>query len=243
MAAQTTVNAEGKQVTTVELFVAGISKAYRINLSLNGRGFTNNYELPANELWTPIFWDNAKFITEAGLVDSANFVAQANLDGVLDDAIWTEEVLAKSHTTTANGATITMVGVSSDYGIHMAFTVNHRKALTEHCQQDGTAWWHYMGPEVRLGGVAWRQIAFTAWNNTVFNCGMGYTSSTNEDGSYTTVFEIFVPYDFIGATGNRVAVAVGGVYETGFSHLWGTADWPGKATHFVTPNGIVVGAQ
>ena len=245
MAAQTTVNAEGKQVTTVELFVAGISKAYRINLSLNGRGFTNNYELPPNELWTPVFWniEDAKFITEEGLVNSADFVAQANLDGVLDDAIWTEEVLAKSHTTIANGATITMVGVSSDYGVHMAFTVNHRKALTEHCQQDGNAWWHYMGPEVRLGGVVWRQIAFGAWNNTMINCNMGYTSSTNEDGSYTTVFEIFVPYDFIGATGNRVALAVGGVYETGFSHLWGTVDWPGKATHFVTPNGIVVGAQ
>ena len=243
MAAVTTPNDEGKLVTTVELFVAGVSKAYRINLSLNGRGFTNNYELTPDKLWTPVFWDNAKFITEEGLVDSANFVAQANLDGILDDAIWTEEVLAKSHTTTANGATITMVGVSSDYGIHMAFTVNHRRALTEHCKQDGTQWWHYMGPEVRLGGVAWRQIAFTAWNNTVFNCGMGYTSSTNEDGSYTTVFEIFVPYDFIGATGNRVALAVGGVYETGFCHLWGTSDWPGKATHFVTPNGIVVGAQ
>ena len=238
MAAQTTVNAEGKQVTTVELFVAGISKAYRINLSMNGNNFTGF-------AWTNLFWniEDAKFITEEGLVNSANFVAQANLDGVLDDAIWTEEVLAKSHTTTANGATITMVGVSSDYGIHMAFTVNHRKALTEHCQQGGGEWWHYMGPEVRLGGVAWRQIAFGAWNNTMINCNMGYTSSTNEDGSYTTVFEIFVPYDFIGATGNRVAVAVGGVYETGFSHLWGTADWPGKATHFVTPNGIVVGAQ
>ena len=238
MAAQTTVNAEGKQVTTVELFVAGISKAYRINLSMNGNNFTGF-------VWTNLFWnvEDAKFITEEGLVDSANFVAQANLDGILDDAIWTEEVLAKSHTTTANGATITMVGVSSDYGVHMAFTVNHRKALTEHCQQGGGEWWHYMGPEVRLGGVAWRQIAFGAWNNTMINCGMGYTSSTNEDGSYTTVFEIFVPYDFIGATGNRVALAVGGVYETGFSHLWGTSDWPGKATHFVTPNGIVVGAQ
>ena len=236
MAAVTTTNEDGKQVTTIELFVAGVAKAYRINLSMNGLGLTNF-------AWNPVFWDaDCRYMTSEGLVRTAHFGAQAGLDGVLDDAIWTEEVLAKAHTTTANGATLTMVGVSGDYGVHMAFTVKHSKALDVACQGDGTQWWNFMGPEVRLGGTAWRQIAFGAWNNTAINCSMGYTSSANGDGTYTTVFEVFVPYEFVGASGNRVALAVGGVFETGFRHLWGDNDWPGKATHFVTPNGIVVGA-
>jgi hypothetical protein len=73
---------------------------------------------------------------------------------------------------------------------------------------------------------------------------MGYTSSTNEDGSYTTVYEIFVPYFVFQGSGHRVAVVVGGIFETGFTRLWGATDWTGRTTnhnsHYITPNGIIV---
>ena len=236
-AAMITTGEEGNYTTTIELYAAGVAKVYKVFVGINGTGFNG---------WQPLGRD--VYITPNGVsLDAPVYAAQANLDGVLDDAIWTEEVLAKSHTANANGAEVTMVGVSSDYGVHMAFTVKHRKALTEHCQVDGTAWWHYMGPEVRLGGVHYNQIAFTAWNNTAINCSMGYTSSTNEDGTYTTVFEVFVPYHVFQGSGHRVAVVVGGVYETGFTRLWGSYEWTSKTfdqtTHYITPNGIIVAEQ
>ena len=231
-AAYVTKEVDGKYVTTVELYAAGIAHVYKFFVGINGDGF-NGWQCLPSDVW----------VTPSGIVDTAPaYVAEANLDGKLDDAIWTEEVLSKVHTTSANGATISMVGVSSKYGVHMAFTVKHSKALDQHCQQDGTQWWHYMGPEVRLGGMHGPQIAFGAWNHTAINCSMGYTSVTNGDGTYTTVFEVFVPYYVFQGSGYRVSVAVGGVYETGFKHLWNNNDWPGKSTHYITPNGIIEGA-
>lgn len=232
-AAVTTTNEEGKQVTKLELFVAGAAKAYRFQVGMNGAGFGG---------WQSLCWDgNVRFVTNEGLVAGVSFDSQIVTDGILDDAAWTDDIKAKAHTATANGAEITMIGFSGDYGVHMAFTVKHTRPLLEACQDDGSAWWNYMGPEVRLGGCHDRQIAFTAWNNTAINCVMGYATAQNEDGTYTTTFEIFVSYEFIGAGGAKVAVAVGGVYESEFKHLWNDSDWGGKATHFVTPNGIVVG--
>ena len=236
-AAMVTTGEEGNYTTTIELYAAGVAKVYKVFVGINGTGFNG---------WQPLGRD--VYITPNGVaLEAPAYLAQANLDGILDDAIWTEEVLAKAHTTTANGATVTMVGVSSDYGVHMAFTVKHSKALDAACQGDGTAWWNFMGPEVRLGGIHYNQIAFTAWNNTAINCSMGYTSSTNEDGTYTTVYEIFVPYHVFQGSGHRVAVVVGGVFETGFTRLWGAYDWASRTfdqtTHYITPNGIIVAEQ
>ena len=236
-AAMITTGEEGDYTTTIELYAAGVAKVYKVFVGINGTGFNG---------WQPLGTD--VYITPNGVsLEAPTYAAQANLDGILDDAIWTEEVLAKAHTATANGATVTMVGVSSDYGVHMAFTVKHAKALDQACQGDGTQWWNFMGPEVRLGGVHYQQIACGAWGNTAINCLMGYTSSTNEDGSYTTVYEIFVPYFVFQGSGHRVAVVVGGVFETGFTRLWGAYDWTSRTfdqtTHYITPNGIIVAEQ
>ncbi len=231
-AAYVNTGSEGDYTTTVELYAAGVAHVYEFFVGINGDGF-NGWQCLPSDVW----------VTPDGIVDTIPaYVADANLDGVLNDAIWTEEVLSKVYTTDANGAQISMVGVSGNYGVHLGFTIKHSKALNHVIQGNGDEWWNFMGPEIRLGGMKDTQIAVTTWNNTAINCSMGYTSVENGDGTYTTLFEVFVPYHIFQGAGHRVSVAVGGVFETGFKHLWNNNDWPGKSTHYITPNGIIEGA-
>ena len=238
-AAMVTSGEEGNYTTTIELYAAGVSKSYKFFVGVNGDGFNG---------WLCL--DTDMYITPEGLVaNSPVYAADVTLDGKLDDAAWTAERLAKSYTTIANGAEVTMVGFSGNYGVHLAFTIKHNRPLNEHCQGDGTQWWNYMGPEVRLGGFHYNQITCGAWNNYTQFCQFGYTNVANNGGewAYTTVYEMFVPYYEFNGGGHRTSLVVGGVFENGFTRLWGATDWTQNnndhTTHYVTAEGIVVSEQ
>ncbi len=231
-AAVTTTNSEGKQVTTVELFKNGNLSEYRFQTGMAGEGFGG---------WQALVWDNnQKYITADGLTSTSSLASEVALDGNLNDAIWTSDVLAKSYNANANGADVTMVGVSGNHGVYLAFTVKHSRPLMEACQGAGDAWWNFMGPEIRIGNYRHNlnQIAVTAWNNSCLGGSvMGYSSVDNGDGTYTTVYEIFISYGFAHSDNTEyIELSVGGVFETGFTALWGGV-W--GTTHYITSNGIV----
>ncbi len=238
-AAMISTGEEGSYTTTIELFAAGVAKIYKVFVGINGTGFVEWQCLPADVFFTP-----DGIVTEA-----PTYLPSANIDGVLDDAIWTEEVLSKSHTTTVNGATVTMVGVSADYGVHMGFTVIHKNPLTQQGHSDGSQWWHYLNLELRLGGMHAdaNQVIFGVKDNTMSRCTMAYVSTDNGDGTYTTVFEVFAPYWVYQGGGHRVPIIVGGVVDGDFARLWGANAWTNNVhdhnTHYVTPNGIIVAEQ
>ena len=227
-AEMTTSGEEGNYTTTVELYAAGVAKAYELEFGINGDGFSRDW-LFSNRLW----------ITPTGVQETGpDFVSDAVLDGVLNDAIYSEAVKASAISTLANGANVEVIGVSGSYGVHFGVTVKHNRPITQQCKEDGSQWWHYMGIEFRLGGRD-IQVATTTWNNTAINCSMGYTNVDNGDGTYTTVYEIFVPYWVYGGAG-KTAFVMGGVFETDFAHLFGNNGWGnGLITHYVTENGIV----
>lgn len=235
-AAAKTVVADGKNVTTVELFIAGGgSDSYKVRVGMAGNGFGG---------WQGLLWDGDSriYVTPAGAYESdpLDSLMASNgivLDGEFDDSVWTESVRTKTYTTTANGATVSVMGVNSKCGVLLGFTITHRKPITENCQNDGTAWWHYMGPEIRLAGYG-TQIAATCWNDTALNCKFGHKTVQNDDGGYTTTFEILVPYyTLLRDASNKISLSMGGVFESGFVYLWGSGDW--KVTHYVTIDGIV----
>lgn len=238
-AAMISTGEEGSYTTTIELFAAGVAKIYKVFVGINGTGFNEWQCIPTDVFFTP-----DGIVTEA-----PTYLPSANIDGIFDDAIWTEEVLSKSHTTTVNGATVTMVGVSADYGVHMGFTVIHKNPLTQQGHSDGSQWWHYLNLELRLGGMHAdaNQVIFGVKDNTMSRCTMAYVSTDNGDGTYTTVFEVFAPYWVYQGGGHRVPIVVGGVVDGDFARLWGASAWTNNVhdhnTHYVTPNGIIVAEQ
>ena len=238
-AAMISTGEEGSYTTTIELFAAGVAKIYKVFVGINGTGFDSWQCIPTDVFFTP----------EGIVAEAPTYLPSANIDGIFDDAIWTEEVLSKSHTTTVNGATVTMVGVSADYGVHMGFTVIHKNPLTQQGHSDGSQWWHYLNLELRLGGMHAdaNQVIFGVKDNTMSRCTMAYLSTDNGDGTYTTVFEVFAPYWVYQGGGHRVPIIVGGVVDGDFARLWGANAWTNnvhdQSTHYVTPNGIIVAEQ
>jgi len=238
-AAMISTGEEGSYTTTIELFAAGVANIYKVFVGINGTGFNGWQCIPTDVFFTP----------EGIVTEAPTYLPSANIDGIFDDAIWTEEVLSKSHTTTVNGATVTMVGVSADYGVHMGFTVIHKNPLTQQGHSDGSQWWHYLNLELRLGGMHAdaNQVIFGVKDNTMSRCTMAYVSTDNGDGTYTTVFEVFAPYWVYQGGGHRVPIIVGGVVDGDFARLWGANAWTNNAhdhnTHYVTPNGIIVAEQ
>lgn len=95
-----------------------------------------------------------------------------------------------------------------------------------------------MGPEIRLASLNDKQICATTWNNYSQLCMFGHKTVDNGDGRFKTTFEMLVDYGELGCVSyNRIALSMAGVFESGFSMLFGANNW--SVTHFVTANGIV----
>ncbi|MBQ7407724.1 MAG: hypothetical protein IJW13_00395 [Clostridia bacterium] len=220
--AMKTVEQEGRLVSTVELFMPSNLQAFYLQFGIAGAGFGG---------WQSLVWDANNLEMTA---DGAVGIIQT-LDGVLTEAEgFTAEVLANAHTTTANGATVTLVGRTGIYGVHLGFTIVHTKGIYEACQEDGTQWWHFIGTEVRVNGLD-VQIATTPWNNHAIKCYSGFTTVDNADGTHTTTIEMVV-FPF-GDPAGDVSLSVAGIFEKGFIFLYGSDGWATPLK--VTANGIV----
>ncbi len=234
--ATVTTQADGKNVTTIEAFIAGAkADRFRLQMGCNGNGFGG---------WQSLIWDsNIAYVTKDGVTrdNALGDIATAagiTLDGEFGDSVWTQGVKDKTYTATANGAEISVMGVNTSAGVLLGVTVVHTKPVTEHCQGDGTQWWNYMGPEIRLASLNDKQICATTWNNYSQLCMFGHKTVDNGDGRFKTTFEMLVDYGELGCVSyNRIALSMAGVFESGFSMLFGANNW--SVTHFVTANGIV----
>ena len=213
--------------TNVEYYIPYIKTEACFNFGINGNGFGG---------WQALAWDNSDvYVTANGVSNGA-----LTYDGEFNEAIWTNDVLSKTFTATADGANVTFAGVRTAYGVALAVTFKHNKAITEHTQGNGNGCWDYMGPEFRFNGNIASQFAVTTWGNTTQN-GMRFGAKTveNEEGSdykYTTTYEITCSSPVIGTT-EKVSVQFAGVYENGFRWLFNDGAW-GNWTHYITTTGM-----
>ena len=164
------------------------------------------------------------------------------LDGVFDDACWTSQVRASSATNNnARGARVTVMGRIYGNAVLIGVTVDHNvdPYAVVRAGQDGTAWWHYMGPELRLGRQN-TQLAATPWNKaTVGPLISGVkTNNTPDSGyNYKTTFEIYVPdwnayFEDVGGV-TACAMYIGGNYENDYTDVFS-----GNPSYFLTANGM-----
>lgn len=126
-----TVEQDGKNVTTVELFIPGSSDIYSLQMGIAGTGFGG---------WQAAIWDSNKvYVTDAG-VSYSPVPAGIALDGNLNDSVYTETVTGNKISATANDATVEVIGVKTSTGVLLGITVKHAKAISEFIQEDGTLW-------------------------------------------------------------------------------------------------------
>ena len=234
-----TATEDNQNVVYVELFMyTGVLQEYNVTIGMAGQGFGG---------WQSLFWGtNYLKVTSSGIKQVATESSGVVVDGDFNDAAWTAEAKAKMFTTQANGATITMMGRNVDfvkdpefgnpypvYGVLLGFTITHTKAVDAICQEDGSQWFHYMGPEVRINNNNTTQIAVSV-KATIGGNAMWKTAN-NGNGTYTTTLEMFMERNTL----NDVSLAIGGIYETGFAYLWHSDWWADRYPFTVTANGIV----
>ncbi len=230
-AAITEKQSNGKNFTTVELFIAGNSDVYRVSLGMNGVGFGG---------WQSLVWDNsAYFYVDC---DGASLTAPVKigntilLDGVCDDAVWTDSVKQNAITATANGATVTTIGKRVNGGVVLATTIKHTKAPNESINGQ-TNWYNYLNIEYVLN-YSENQFITTARGEYSSRIFTSCKTELGENGVYTTIFESYVPDCEFGVTAiqKSVPVAFGGWFESAFAWLLGGNRT--VATHYITENGI-----
>ncbi len=228
-AAKTVTDSNGKQVTTLEIYVDGADGATynNVRINANGNGFG----------WNDVMWNNSATVNANGIVENAISVGEISLDGSLTDSVYTSAVKANAISTDANGATLTLIGAKTAGGVIIGATVVHTKPITELVGPDGR-WSDYMGIELRLNGQSDVYLIMTAVRGRL-NC-QGYSKTVdNGNGTYTTTFEIYVYNALINATATttEVNLRVGGFYETGF--IWFFGSDGSTDTHKISANGIV----
>ena len=226
-ATQTTTNGNGQLVTTVELYVDGNSEVYRLKVGMNG-------EVTG---WCGLIWDGeASYVGSQGIsaTKSVHLSSGITLDGNFTESVWTQEVKNNVASTTANGASISIIGRKTEMGVLLGATVTHTKAPSESVNGE-TNWWNYMNVEFRFNnGGSMIATCLNARSTAVYS----YCATTQNGATYTSNFEIFVSYADIGVTAkDTVNVAVGGWYETAFAWLWGANDE--TPTHMITENGFM----
>ncbi len=226
-----TVSVGANQVTTLEVYIDGASNATYNNLKLNENGDSFG--------WNDVMWGNTATVTSAGIVENTVTVGGVVLDAKLTDSVYTSTVKANKFTDTANGATIEVIARKVSEGVVVGATVVHTKPISEKLVAEGK-WSDYLGVELVLNGTHGIMTATRGFWNT-----QGYSKTVkNNDGTYTTTFEIFVANETINATATttEVTLAIGGFYDGGFVWFNG-ADPDNKVyTQKVTENGIVANA-
>ena len=219
-----TKEVDGKQVTTIELFVAGNEQAYKVGVGMAGTGFGG---------WQAIYWDaNHITIDSVGaVIDQAVTLENGVvLDGNFTDSIWTDTVKGNAVTAEANGAEITLIGTKTEDGIYLGFTIKHFVA-PENSIAGGTDFWCYLNVEFRFNGVK-TQYLFNykeqrGPDGTVFgHCKTEKVDDGEGNVYYISTFEVFVAnsallVDGVSAEQPDVNFNYGGWFETSFVYPHG----------------------
>ena len=228
--AVTTTGENNKLITVLELYIQGDALAYKTKVGFNGTAFA----------WLGLMWDQnngtitSDGVNTTGTIDLGNGVL---LDGELTDSIWTETVKSNNITTTANEtASFDIIGTKTNDGVYVALTITHKKA--PNVSTDGSnKWYTFINVEMRLNNTNYQTLH--VYNGQSANtASAGYAKTIqNADGTYTTIFEIFVPDSVIGVTDAQTGVDVvfGGWFETNFVWLFGGTT---NATHTISSTGI-----
>ena len=225
-----TVEKDGRLITTIELCVDGIDGIHQLKVGMNGEKFS----------WLGALWtgdDNMAFVSEDGILvgKPLNVGGGIVLDGKLDEEVYTETVKNNSIVATANGANVEIIGTFTDGGVLYAVTVNHK--LAPELSTDGTnRWWTYMGIEFHFNGTD-KQFMAMANNHTSVGDILAYCSSEKTDSGYTTVFEIFIPYESIGvaSTVDSLKFTASGWFENGWCWMLNSSWDP---SHTITKDGV-----
>ena len=237
--------------TIVELFYAydfSTAKQATFQVGINGEGFGG---------WQSLMWDgNVPYITENGIEwitqgkewwgaqkDVAEKMAAG--EGLTIDGIADEDLYAGLPTITYEGihgtATMVLTGRRFSTGIVIHNTVTHTRPVTDVIQGAGDAWWNFLNLEFRICGNYNTQLATSTFENGNWDayCASKAVTTDNGDGTFTTVFETFLPFtteyggmDYDG----EIQVCMGAVLENGFIWVTGLE----SSNLYATENGLIL---
>ena len=220
--------------TVVELFYEhdfSTAKQATFQVGCNGNGFGG---------WQSLMWGNdIPYITENGIewlttgkdwygaqLDVADKFAAGEgltIDGKADEALYNGATSVTYDN--VNGAKVVVTGRKLSTGILVFATFTHKVAPETLIRPDGeNQWWAYLNLEFRMGGNYGTGFQTSTLNNHEAYCASKAVTVQNEDGTYTTTFETFLPFtteeggmDYDG----DVQVCIGGTIETGFIWITG----------------------
>ncbi len=187
-------------------------------------------------------------VSEDRLVELGIKLADAVLDGVANEEIWTEKVLDRTYSfgkREKEGSYYDLAAVKGSDGVYFLATIYHKQALTEVAQQSGSEWWHWLNLEFRFGdkdGDAYqRALYFENGKLKAFGgivVGDYVTEAPNEEHSLNkTVVEFYAPYtEFPGYDKDSEEVRLqvwGWVAETGWTEIF-------ERNAYITSEGLII---
>ncbi len=204
-----------KYTSDFEFFVPyeilGATKADEIGLVFAGNyetGWDNSIIGNGDE------WNNNSptwFFTEHGMANKSAALSAAKLDGRLDDEVWKDQKVV----TKVQGVRTEIMGFNGENGINIAVKATHPDPLKTQLTARGD-WSSYLNYEFIIVDGA-PSIQFGVNDGYHNNCDYAWHSVKNEDGTYTTTFEAFIPHGTYGsvtyAKGGEYAIAMGGVHN------------------------------
>lgn len=239
--------------TVVELFYEhdfSTAKQATFQVGVNGNGFAG---------WQALMWDgNVPYITENGIEWVSLFVdwptAQITVadklaagEGLTIDGVASEALYEGATSVTFEGihgkATLVVTGRKLSTGIIVHSTITHIRPVTDVIQGAGDAWWNFLNLEFRMGGNYSTQLATSTFDNGNWRayCASKAVTTDNGDGTFTTVFETFLPFsteyggmDYDG----DVQLCIGAVLENGF--IWVTGEPLEHTRLYVNEDGFVL---
>lgn len=186
-----------------------------------------------------IYAKNAQVVTgtqDELLIKLGLKAADATLDGVANEAIWTDEVLGNAITglgKRSEGSYYDLAAVKGTDGVYFLATVYHKQALTDRAQGNNNDWYNWLNIEYRFGNATGSQAALYFENGVLkafggIVVGDYVTTAPEEEGGLNkTVVEFWVPYKyFSGYTAESDEILV---------HLWGWVAETGWTSIFTTP--------
>ena len=218
------------------MFIEGNKDTYKLKLGMNGAKFEW-----VGALWNAVDQPN---ITTQGLKypEAGKLPSTLTIDGEFSEDIWNTVNTQNAINVNANGANVNIVGTVMEEGVLLGVTVNHTKA-PEISTNGGTNWYNYMNIEFHFNGQD-TQFIYTCKNEQYVDSFFGYCKTVNNGSSYTSTFEIYVPFTSIGVANGTTSLQLScsGWVETGWCWFFpvdnqGNGSW--NPTHTITTNGIV----
>jgi hypothetical protein len=225
---------EGKLVTTVELCIENVPTVNQLMVCANGVNFG----------WLPIVHHhvcNTGYINEDGIIVAKPFDIGNGLvlDGIFDESIYTENVKKNVIIANGNGASFEILGTLTDRGVVFGVTINHTKAPNVTVVSNGD-WFTYMNIEFHFNGKGGEDDQFMFFANNrekVKGLAMSYCNTVQSGSGYTSIMEIFIPYEAIGVDAGVQSIdfTARGWFEYGWCELLNSS-W--NATHRVSKDGL-----